>query len=163
MIGVKVIFFEPLLFCSLFSYSFLDFSHSILCILLAFQKGLQLPGSRQDVVRTKLLSGPSPVGGSTGGMESRNVETLDEFELQAAHYNMACAQAQLGNVQESIFALQTAFENGFDNFSTVRGDPDLDPVKEEKEFEKLMEAYEPKKGGFNPFGLFGGGAGGSKK
>ena len=72
---------------------------------------------------------------------------------------MACAHAQLGNLQDSIFALQTAFENGFDNFSTVRGDPDLDPVKGEREFDKLMDAYEPKKGGFNPFGLFGGGGG----
>lgn len=122
--------------------------------LKAFQDGLQLKGSRQDVIRTKRLSGPSPVGGSTGGMESRNVETLDEFELQAAYYNMACAQSQLGNLAEAVVALQTAFDNGFDNFATVRGDPDLDPIKGEKEFEKLMKTYEPKMG-FNPFGLFG--------
>jgi len=101
-----------------------------------------------------MLSGPSPVGGSAGGTESRNVNTLDEFELQAAHYNMACAHAQLGNPQEAILALQTAFENGFDNFSTVRNDPDLDPIKKEREFEKLMETYEPNKG-FNPFGFLG--------
>jgi hypothetical protein len=108
------------------------------------------------VIRTKRLSGPSPVGGSTGGMESRNVETLDEFELQAAHYNMACAHAQLGNIAEAIVNLQTAFENGFDNFATVRSDPDLDPIRGEKEFANLMSTYEPK--GFNPFGkLFGNG------
>jgi hypothetical protein len=89
-------------------------------------------------------------------MESRNVETLDEFELQAAHYNMACAHAQLGNLAEAIVNLQTAFENGFDNYATVRSDPDLDPVKGETEFAKLMNTYEPK--GFNPFGkLFGNG------
>jgi len=122
---------------------------------LVFKKGLQLPGSKQDVIRTKMLSGPSPVGGSAGGTESRNVESLDEFELQAAHYNMACAYAQLGELSESISALQTAFENGFDNYATVRGDPDLEPIKNEKDFERLMDAYEPKKGGgFNPFGLF---------
>lgn len=123
--------------------------------LSAFQKSLKLPGSRTDIVRTKLLSGPSPVGGSSGGTESRYVESLDEFELQAAHYNMACAHAQLGNLAESIQALQVAFENGFDNFPTVRSDPDLAPIREEKDFVKLMEAYEPKKG-FNPFGMFGG-------
>jgi hypothetical protein len=50
--------------------------------------------------------------------------------------------------------LSKAFANGFDNYSTVRGDPDLDPVKQESDFEKLMEAYEPQKG-FNPFGFFG--------
>jgi hypothetical protein len=61
---------------------------------------MKLPGSRPDVMRTKLLSGPSPVGGAFGGLESSRVMTLDEFELQAAHYNMACAYAQLGNAVE---------------------------------------------------------------
>ena len=68
--------------------------------LVAFQKGMKLPGSRPDVLRTKSLSGPSPVGGSYGGLESQNVMTLDDFELQAAHYNMACAHARLGNLAE---------------------------------------------------------------
>ena len=45
---------------------------------------MALPGSKSDVVRTKSLSGPSPVGGSMGGFESKNTLTLDEFELQAA-------------------------------------------------------------------------------
>ena len=74
------------------------------CVLVgatpAFQTGLKLPGSRSDVVRTKSLSGPSPVGGAMGGYESQNVYPLDEFELQAAHYNIACAHAQLGNLDE---------------------------------------------------------------
>ena len=61
---------------------------------------MKLPGSRPDVVRTKLLSGPSPVGGAFGGLESNRIMSLDEFELQAAHYNMACAYAQLGNAEE---------------------------------------------------------------
>ena len=52
--------------------------------------------------------------------------------------------------------LQRAFENGFDNYNTVRGDPDLDPIKQERDFEKLMEAYAPSKGSsFNPFGFLG--------
>jgi hypothetical protein len=40
------------------------------------------------------------VGGSAGGTESNEVQTLDEFELQAAHYNMACAYAKLDNAPE---------------------------------------------------------------
>eukprot|EP00562_Extubocellulus_spinifer_P030842 CAMPEP_0178704874 /NCGR_PEP_ID=MMETSP0699-20121125/14453_1 /TAXON_ID=265572 /ORGANISM="Extubocellulus spinifer, Strain CCMP396" /LENGTH=62 /DNA_ID=CAMNT_0020352331 /DNA_START=703 /DNA_END=894 /DNA_ORIENTATION=+ len=47
-----------------------------------------------------MLSGPSPVGGSQGGTEGKLVMGLDEFELQAAHYNIACAEARLGNVAE---------------------------------------------------------------
>ena len=133
------------------THSFRSFHH----LYTAFQTGLKLPGSRSDVVRTKSLSGPSPVGGAMGGFESNAVQSLDEFEMQAAHYNMACAYAQLGQLPESIQSLETAFKAGFDNYATVRGDPDLDPIKKEKDFEALMEKYEPKKG-FNPFGLFGG-------
>lgn len=113
---------------------------------------MKLPGSRPDVIRTKLLSGPSPVGGAVGGYESENVLQLDEFELQAAHYNMACAYAQLQNVDEAVVNLQKSFENGFNNFSTVRGDPDLQAINGSTEFEDLMEVYDPKK--FNPFGMF---------
>lgn len=61
---------------------------------------MKLPGSNKDVVRTKSLSGPSPVGGAMGGYESSDVYPLDEFELQAAHYNIACAHAQLRNLDE---------------------------------------------------------------
>ena len=76
-----------------------------------------------------------------GGFESSAVQSLDEFELQACHYNMACAFAQLNLLQESINSLEMAFQAGFDNYATVRGDPDLDPIKKEKDFEKLMEKY----------------------
>lgn len=61
---------------------------------------MKLPGSRPDVVRTKRMSGPSPVGGAYGGTDSQAVMILDDFELQAAHYNMACAHARLGNLDE---------------------------------------------------------------
>lgn len=55
--------------------------------------------------------------------------------------------------KKAILNLGKAFENGFDNYSTVRGDPDLDAIKQEKDFEKLMSEYEST--GFNPFGFFG--------
>ena len=58
------------------------------------------------------------------------------------------------NNKKSIANLENSFKNGFDNYSTVRGDPDLDPIKKDRDFEKLMETYDGK-GFFNPFGLFG--------
>jgi len=122
--------------------------------LVAFQKGMKLPGSRPDVLRTRSSSGPSPVGGSFGGTDSQKIMALDDFELQAVYYNMACAHSRLGNIAESIANLENSFKNGFDNYSTVRGDPDLDPIKKDRDFEKLMETYDGK-GFFNPFGLFG--------
>lgn len=67
---------------------------------------MKLPGSKLDVIRTPNVSGPSPVGGAKGGTEAREVRTLDEFELQAAYYNMACAHAKLGRVEEvSIYSI----------------------------------------------------------
>lgn len=79
------------------------------CLIVAFKRGIKLPGSKKDVVRTKLVSGPSPVGGSAGGTESTAVQTLDEFELQAAHYNMACAYAKLDNAPEVSTLLNESF------------------------------------------------------
>jgi hypothetical protein len=55
--------------------------------------------------------------------------------------------------QQSIANLQLAFENGFNNYSTVRGDPDLDPIKDKSNYRKLMDSYDAK--GFNPFGFLG--------
>lgn len=121
----------------------------------AFQKAMTLPGSRTDILRTSNISGPSPVGGSTGGSEGRLVQTLDEFEYQAAHYNMACAHATLNNLGEAILNLQKAFEYGFDNYATVRADPDLRNLDGVVEFERLMEKVDPKKRFRNPFDVFG--------
>lgn len=121
--------------------------------LVAFQKGMKLPGSRPDVIRSRSTAGPSPVGGSFGGTDSQKVMTLDDFELQAVYYNMACANSRLGKISESVINLEKAFQNGFDNYSTVRGDPDLDAIKESRDYKMLMDTYDGK-GGFNPFGLF---------
>lgn len=121
--------------------------------LKAFKKAMTLPGSRPDILRTANVPGPSPVGGSRGGTEARAVQGLDEFEYQAAHYNMACAHASLGNAGESIANIRKAFEYGFDNYATVRADPDLASIRGTAEFDRLMEEFDPR--GFNPFKVFG--------
>ena len=121
----------------------------------AFKLAMTLPGSRTDILRTANVPGPSPVGGSKGGTEGRTVQTLDEFEYQAGHYNMACAHASLGNVGESVSNLRAAFERGFDSYATVGSDPDLASVRGTAEFGRLMEEYDPRTGGINPFGVFG--------
>ena len=115
---------------------------------------MTLPGSRSDILRKANISGPSPVGGSSGGTTDQFIQTLDEFEYQAAHYNLACTYSRLGDVGESVNNLRKAFENGFDNYATVRADPDLEYVRDSKEFERLMEEVDPRRG-FNPFGVFG--------
>lgn len=132
----------------------------LILLTSAFQKGLKLPGSRVDVVRTQRVSGPSPVGGAKGGTNSETVQSLDEFEIQAAHYNMACAQAQLERYEDALASLRIALENGFDNIATIRSDPDLAVLPQSDaaaQFDALLEEFESKStngesGGF--FGLF---------
>lgn len=120
--------------------------------LEVFEKALKLPGSKVDIVRTKNVPGPSPVGGSSGGTEGKEVRTVDEFEKQAAYYNMACACANLENIEEAVVFLRKSYDNGFDNFATITSDPDLKVVQDSESFKKFMEHVNPKRGGF--FGLF---------
>jgi hypothetical protein len=95
------------------------------------------------------------VGGAIGGYESTMKLSLDEFEVQAAYYNIACAYAQTNQIPEAVAALQTAFDAGFDNYATVRSDPDLTPLQNSPDFIQMMDQLDPRKG-FNPFGFFGG-------
>lgn len=119
----------------------------------AFQKGMKLPGSRNpDMIRSKNVGGISPVGGSFGGTSSEQSMRLSNNELQSAYYNMACCNSRLGKVEEAVVNLEKAFQSGFDKYKTVRGDPDLDPIKQSRDYQKLMDTYDGN--GFNPFGLF---------
>ena len=132
---------------------------------LVFQLAMKLPGSRMDIVRTPNVSGPSPVGGSKGGTESRTISTLDAYELQAGHYNLACAYARIDadaasttsssstattttssdNIQMSIQNLRKAFEFGFTNYNFVKTDIDLTNITSTPEYINLMNEYEGKK------------------
>jgi hypothetical protein len=89
-----------------------------------------------------------------GGYESLNKMSLDEFEIQAAYYNIACAYSQTGKIDDAIQALHIAFDAGFDNYATVRSDPDLAPLQNCPNFISMMDKLDPRKG-FNPFGFFG--------
>lgn len=122
---------------------------------------MKLPGSRMDIVRTPNVSGPSPVGGSKGGTESRTIATLDMYELQAGHYNLACAYARIDadasttlpsstatssdSIQMSIQNLRKAFEFGFTNYNIVKTDIDLTNITSTPEYINLMNEYEGKK------------------
>jgi|NOAtaT_6_FD_contig_71_3357402_length_968_multi_4_in_0_out_0_1 tetratricopeptide (TPR) repeat protein len=124
--------------------------------LECFQQGLRLPGSRIDIVRSQTQAGPSPVGGSSGGKTSQVLQTLDEFEYQAAYYNIGCAYACLGRIDDAIANLRKSFEYGFDNFEACSLDPDLRGIQGTAEFNELLDSFDRKKKGgiFNPFKFF---------
>ena len=53
---------------------------------------------------------------------------------------------------QAVANLKLAFDNGFDNYATVRADPDLSVLAGDAEFDALMEKVDSQKG-FNPFGF----------
>lgn len=53
---------------------------------------------------------------------------------------------------QAVANLKIAFDNGFDNYATVRADPDLALLVGDSDFDALMEKVDSQKG-FNPFGF----------
>lgn len=74
-----------------------------------WQKSLEMPGS-----------GAMRMSGTV-----REFSCPSEGEENAALYNMACAYSQLKETQSAVTCIQGALENGFDDFQTLRKDPDL--------------------------------------
>ncbi|HTF55885.1 MAG TPA: HEAT repeat domain-containing protein, partial [Planctomycetota bacterium] len=66
-----------------------------------------------------------------------------EFQKYApALYNIACLHAGAGRKAEAVAALGRAVEAGFRDFDWITRDRDLDPIREEEGFKKLLAGYE---------------------
>jgi tetratricopeptide (TPR) repeat protein len=55
-----------------------------------------------------------------------------------AHYNLACSYSLLKKVDPALRALRKAIELGYDDFQYMRADRDLEAVKEDPRFRKLL-------------------------
>ncbi|MHC4829298.1 MAG: TPR end-of-group domain-containing protein [Planctomycetota bacterium] len=68
------------------------------------------------------------------------------LELQAtnetAFYNLACAYSLKGDLEEALGALEQAIQNGFDDAEHMHKDPDLDPLRLDPRFHKLIQGLE---------------------
>jgi len=53
-------------------------------------------------------------------------------------YNLACVAALKGRTGEALSHLQQAFDMGFDNYRLIESDSDLDAVRSQPAFEKLL-------------------------
>ena len=56
------------------------------------------------------------------------------------HYNLACAHAQLYELDESAAALKRAIEKGFRDFDHMMRDPDLEPIHQHEVYLAIVEA-----------------------
>ena len=57
-------------------------------------------------------------------------------------YNMACAHALLGETDEALAKLESAVDNGFQQFATMQGDTDLDSLRDDDRFAGLLVRVE---------------------
>lgn len=54
-------------------------------------------------------------------------------------YNQACVAAAQGRKERAVAYLREALEMGFDNFESLSGDPDLDPLRNHSSFKQLFQ------------------------
>lgn len=59
-----------------------------------------------------------------------------------AHYNLACRYALLKQRDKAIFALRKAVELGYRDFDFIKEDHDLDSIRKDPRFRKLMKEYQ---------------------
>ena len=62
-----------------------------------------------------------------------------------AHYNLACRYALLNQRDLAIVTLRRAIELGYRDFRYIDEDSDLDSVRKDPRFRKLMKEYRSKK------------------
>jgi tetratricopeptide (TPR) repeat protein len=59
-------------------------------------------------------------------------------------YNTACQYAKSGNTKEAFKHLNNALEAGFNDFTWIMDDPDLESIRVTKQFKRLMSTYDTK-------------------
>jgi tetratricopeptide (TPR) repeat protein len=59
-----------------------------------------------------------------------------------AHYNLACSYALLKQHDLALGALRKALEFGYRDFRYIHQDEDLDPVRKDPRFKKLLREFE---------------------
>lgn len=58
-----------------------------------------------------------------------------------AHYNLACSYCLLRKHDQTLNVLRKAFELGYDDFAYLRKDRDLESIKNDRRFKKLLGEY----------------------
>lgn len=58
-----------------------------------------------------------------------------------AHYNLACTLALLGRTDDALAALRRAIERGYHDFNYMQQDRDLDSLRGDPRYRKLMAQF----------------------
>lgn len=65
-------------------------------------------------------------------------------DCTAAYYDLACYYSLLSKREQALAAMEMAFCKGFCDFDWVLRDPDLEGLRQNPEFQLLIETYRPK-------------------
>ncbi|MEQ8768176.1 MAG: hypothetical protein RL885_30010, partial [Planctomycetota bacterium] len=63
------------------------------------------------------------------------------FSVSAATYNIACGFALLGESEQALTWLEKAIAVGFDRSDLLRSDSDLDSIRGEERFQKILARH----------------------
>jgi len=85
--------------------------------------------------------------GITYSLKGAYAQAIDSFKKiitnepdnAAAHYNIACVYSRQNKKNEALEWLKKALDKGYDNWDNLRNDPDLDNIKDEPAYQKLIE------------------------
>ena len=58
--------------------------------------------------------------------------------FKEAHYNLACRYSLLGNINKALKSLGKAIDLGFDNIKHMENDSDLNGLRDEAGYKKLI-------------------------
>ncbi len=60
---------------------------------------------------------------------------------KGSYYDKACLYGRMGRLEESLAALDTAFQKGFRRFAHLEHDDDMDPIRNLPKYKALVEKY----------------------
>lgn len=82
-------------------------------------------------------------------LQGKNNKALDDLkkakELKpdsaSIRYNLACVHSLMGNTDYGLDELDAALSKGFDDYGSLRKDPDINNLRKSKEFQKILEKH----------------------
>ncbi len=98
--------------------------------------------------------GYTEVVGLLGGLYTKAGRIVDGLRMDrklvrlepanpTAHYNLACSLALCKKRPDALRALRTAISLGYDDLDWMQQDPDLEGLKSNPEFQKLIHQLKP--------------------
>jgi len=81
------------------------------------------------------------------GADPRELRQVLELEPtnEIAWYNLACTYSLWGRIDDAIAALERAVEYGWDDVSHMADDDDLDPIRDDERFRRLVDRIEARR------------------